>query len=332
MTMTLWLCFRLIFMKGPLEFFTTSHNSSSKNRRLHPQDWLSTPCPRLKALLQRAERSHLAQSTVTFLADLHEAHCFFLIGLQVAGLIVTSGNISWLGTFTFYSLPASQEAIDSLATFGLYSMLLNQITLRRLRIGSTYYLVLGTLVVGFVFAAQHVSFSEDIVVSKITTDYPSVVSECGNMMSLRLHCPGDGFSSMSFKPLYYSRSMQYGIAVAILVTLWFSKIFEKAPHRCFGDKRGFNQLTRNNFPRIIASKTASVFFVLCELYFVIYLGWNTSYAIGEIQGSANVYNQEKVGTWNVGQVLAVLAWVPVLSKYCYILISESASHSYDPAG
>lgn len=257
---------------------------------------------------------------MVLLADFHEGHCFFLVGLQIATLVASFADVTLLDTFTIFSLDDARETNKNFSTLGLGLALLNQITLRRLHVSSIYTLLLTTLAAALTFTAQQLAFDRHRITKIIPPDFPSAVPECGNMKSLMLYCDGEASSPY----MNYSKPVHYFIMGFILTILWDSKILEEIS--C-GIKSRFDEFTKARAKRArdIATRCLSILVFLCEGYFF-------GYSVMVIWSHLNylkegLYTGLNAENWNIGQVLAVLVWLPVVFKYIYILICECSSSS-----
>ncbi|RSL78204.1 hypothetical protein CEP51_008412 [Fusarium floridanum] len=251
---------------------------------------------------QRLEQSNLAHATSTFLVEFHEAQCFFVTSIEIALLyarsrIDASGSTNWASLFQFIAL------IEIVACAGAWTILLTQISLRRARLDSTYYLTLSTTALALAFATG------------ATTDYPSMdevyvffkrhnhVPQCGNNISLRTFC-------LTSDHLTKPRSLKSGyFTFALIGILWYEKVFELVRNGTWFRKKHRHYLEKLHVPTVIVV----MFSFAAEIATIVLLFLNLTDLI-------KLRRELDLGEWGVGQVIAVLVWAPVISKYLYLIM------------
>ncbi|GKU15570.1 unnamed protein product [Fusarium langsethiae] len=102
---------------------------------------------RQESALEFLGQTNLAHATSTFLAELHEAQCFFVAAIEIALINANSRPAVFTGADNWQSLLWNRDSIRFLAGMGVWPIILGQISLRRAELDSMYYLLLSTLAV-----------------------------------------------------------------------------------------------------------------------------------------------------------------------------------------
>lgn len=294
--------------------------------------------PRVQRFFSRVQDSRVIHSAMTLLVDLQEAQCFFLMGVQVAVLIATSQRADFHGTFTIFSLRINRRANRGLANLGIMAVCLVQMTLRRFDLDSAYtlFLSLSTLLVASV--ARELGFDRNnmkATMNSINEIMP--VEECGKLGSLRVQCSGQTrFSGLDNGFMVIGQQAVYYTAFFMLFCAKLSRELSQEERSDFLHRWTPRWLRRDWLRTTLKSSVTvilglSEFFIglsLCqnatELFYIIWLS-DTGGASGSEMLDGGI-----PPTWNIGQVLAILIWAPVLFKFIYLLIRESLSSNLSP--
>lgn len=269
------------------------------------------------------------------LIDFHEAQCFFLIAVQIAVMFATTQGHRFHAGSTMFSLDQNRRSAYELARLGMYLVCLVQITLRRLKVDSTYTLLLSTLVTGLATATIASGLSRALMKDTLASlQEHNAVEECGAYGSLRFQCVGETVGDEA--DTYSSTTEQLQTSVSSYISLalvWGIKMSREVAKRGIGRRIEASHVW---FRSASCHRTLIYLRALVDvgmLALEIWLALSTAIAAAILLGSMNDSvasssqdgvsdNHGSRGSWNTGQVLAVLVWAPVLLRYAYTLIRK----------
>lgn len=328
------LILRLIFVGSTIDFFAAPclaiKRVTSKTRNSMAP--FTQRHPRLVRYLQYVQDNNLIHSTMTLLVDFQEAQCFFVMGVQVAVLVATSQRADFHGTFTIFSLRETRQASRDLAHMGTMAICMMQITLRRLNIASAYTMVLSLSTLLLATVAREVGFdmkNMETTMSSINEIMP--VKQCGDMGSMRLQCLGQTrFVGIDTGFLVVGQQAVYGVAFFLLVCiqLWKDLSHHKTLVRMLPPS--LTKFSRSRGIRTAVTTLTTMILGGSELFLGLSLCTNMTFLfnyIGQTEDTLIVYDNRVLAPgskplWNIGQVLAVLVWAPVLFKFLYVLLRK----------
>jgi hypothetical protein len=163
------------------------------------------------------------------------------------------------------------------------------------------------------------------------------VEECGKLGSLRVQCLGqtrfaaldDGFMVIGQQAVYYA-------AFFMLSCAKLSRELSQEKYSHF-----LRQWTptwlRRGWVRTTLKNTVTAILGLSEFFIGLSLCQNATELFYNIKvldmdatSDSGMLDSSIPPTWNIGQVLAVLLWAPVLFKFIYLLIRKSLSTGLQP--
>jgi hypothetical protein len=282
--------------------------TAKSRRRRQDGNHLAGGDSRLISYLEKLVDSNFTHATASIVADFHEAQCFFVAATSIAVIYAgQTGGAQFSGSEDWASLVLNENLASALGRQGIISVALTQLILVRLSMDSDYALLCSTLAVGLGLAnSLRVREFDADGVHEIFGEEKKGLHECGGNPSLTTFCASrDG---LAFAPLggFLFNLGFAATAVAVLPICWCSKISQ---HNAMGDPSSFK------------SHFAGTLFTACPLALLIFTTTDTGY------GSATSALWSNDGTWNVGQVIAVLLWVPLLAKYFYTLLCKRENTS-----
>ncbi|EEU46703.1 uncharacterized protein NECHADRAFT_77342 [Fusarium vanettenii 77-13-4] len=252
---------------------------------------------------------NLVHATSTFLVEFHEAQCFLVISIEIALLYaksraLTSESANWVNLSQFRTL------VQLVGSTGAWSVALTQTSLRRARLNPFYNRTLST--VSLVLAIETVAKTTDPTTDEAYRLFKGLnsISECGGNTSLRSFCaPAQEFYGLILPPttIYVSAisiitTWSFILISALTKMAWVAQMHRRLRQRStYTLAMGF--LAHLEHFMFAAFDVIMVFFLYACLISLRIL-------------------QKRVGAdeWGVGQVIAVLIWAPVLSKYLYLII------------
>ena len=291
--------------------------------------------PRSQGLLRRVEKSNAVQSTVTMLIDFQEAQCFFLIAVQIAVIFATHQGFRFHAGSTMFSPDQNRSSAYELATLGMYLVCLVQITLRRLRVDSTYSLLLSTLVTGLATATLANGLSRALMKDTLASlQEHNAVEECGAYGSLRFQCVGETVDGAADTYSSTGEQLQTSLSSYIsLALVWGIKLSREVARRGIGRRiRSSHAWFRSagcHRTLIYLRALVDVGMLALEIWLTLSIAITASILFGSMTDSVASGSQDGISdnpgtrdSWNTGQILAVLVWAPVLLRYAYALIRE----------
>lgn len=261
-------------------------------------------------------------TTAAFLTEFHEAQCFFIFATSVALIYAQKQPADFNGAENWQSLVDNQALLSILGLSGAAPLVLTQLTLHRLSMSSVYSLTCSTLalIMAGVAMTQLKEFDADRVHHMFRQ--AEGIEECGWSPSLRTFC------ATSYEDQKKS-VVQIFPWLALLFVLWWIKIESmlskgrgsyparaKKQHLedvfALSRRATATEWTKDIVPRFVhlcipVAHGIIVFIVIRNLdYLRSSLGQGPS---GEDE-------------WNIGQIIAMLIWVPVLAKYLYTVLCK----------
>ncbi|KAF5705126.1 hypothetical protein FGLOB1_8157 [Fusarium globosum] len=171
--------------------------------------------------LERPERTNLAHATSTFLAELHEAQCFFVVAIEIALINASSRSAIFTGAENWQSLLWNRDSVQFLAGMGAWPIILGQISLRRAELDSMYYLLLSTLALVLAGVAADTSANPDPDRIYKMFQGQNTLEECGGHPSLRTFCVKERESIYWY---VFPAGSIYAF-LGLLAVLWWAKIW-----------------------------------------------------------------------------------------------------------
>lgn len=328
---SIWGIFRLILVEKTIDFVMTPFLWITWGMEGARESFTSF-YPRLQSLLRSIEKSNILQSTIALIIDFQEAQCFLLMAIQI-GVLVATNKADFHSQSTYFSLEENRIAAHDLASLGVALVCIIQLTLCRLKVDSIYTLLLSTFTVALAGATMKHGFSSQRmgeITSSLSGDMK--VDECGEYGSLRFQCLGDTFFdglSMNIDGLDRRR---LAVSCSSLILVWAIKLCRELSNQSFLHyvKKRYQwqsawaaRLRLHVWVPVLADFThfgfeAFLFYtvILSSAALFPHIG-NKGYTKWE---SDDIYTSYvKPQEWNIGQILAILVWAPVLFKYVYAL-------------
>lgn len=218
-----------------------------------------------------------------------------------------SGSDNWATLAKFTSM------VQTVASIGAWPILLTQVSLRRARLHSTYYLALSTasLTLAIITSAT-TSFPSDKEMHKLFRGQNDI-AECGGNPSLLLFCGPTFIISLSSRPIIM------GLFLSFMGLLWLEKIRDMIAGKRWLQKTRQRLTQRQQqvatWARLILTKIVAIFLFLWEICLIIFF----AFSVVDLEFLRMEVDEAE---WGVGQVIAVLIWAPVISKYFYLIICE----------
>lgn len=330
LAVVLWFAVRLGTMK-----------STFPNLFRRPEDGAAPN--RLATLFERFSKTNFFYSTACFLADFHESQCFFIIAVSIALLYANGQPASFNGAENWESLIINQDYINLIASAGALPPILTQLSLHRLGMDSVYGLLCSTVAVlmaGVTLTQLLVLRAEQVWVM-FQDKHKQGLDDCGGNLSLRTYCtenpwPGTSRPSMT-------RILPWLSVLGLLGLLKARSLILERKDRP-GPRKGNNSPDQPSSDRegallaLLRKRAGGGFWVskigramkvilsLCQATLVGFVIYYIA-AMG-IRSSTDAYSASS--TWNVGQVIAVLVWAPVVARYLYTVFCESKTGTQSP--
>lgn len=262
------------------------------------------------------------------MVELGEAQCFYVITLAIAVIYSDSQGAIFNGAENFPSIIKNQSVTLFVVYMASLPMITVQLSLRYVSMDSVYTLfftTLATALAGVAVTLKEKDISTDQARRMFMQD--RALEECGGNPSLRALCDRTDATSLRIS----RPSSDIWTALGVLACLWCLKLlqgrFSKIERLCSG------ALTTNGKSERSASAKALLFIrvlvwlcpQLCSavllaahLFFVCLTFVNLARISGEMKSS---YDDGYL-PWNLGQVVAMLVWVPMLAKYTYAILCK----------
>ncbi|KAL6916960.1 hypothetical protein FSHL1_008366 [Fusarium sambucinum] len=272
---------------------------------------------RRESVLEFLGRTNLAHATSTFLAELHEAQCFFITAIEIGLINANSRPAIFTGADNWQSLLWNRDSIRFLAGMGVWPIILGQISLRRAQLDSMYYLLLSTLAVVLAGVAADTAAKPDP--DNVYKMFSSLnnLDECGGHPSLRTFCVEQRNSIYWFVfPASSIYTFLGPLAILWWIKLWdvivgSSRVIQK--HKPLSDEQHekwecLKRIALRSSLIVVHTAEAGAFACIC-------------FGLGVVRAPLlNLLLRGDTGTWSVGQLVAVLIWAPVISKYAHLVL------------
>ncbi|UPK96146.1 hypothetical protein LCI18_007081 [Fusarium solani-melongenae] len=266
------------------------------------------------SISKRLEKTNLAHATSTFLVEFHEAQCFFVISIEIA-LLYSGSRASSSGSTNRVALLLFSNLLSIFACVGAWPILLTQASLRRSHLDSFYYLTLSTVAMALAFATSHKAVYPDIDESHKLFAGQNMISECGNNTSLRSFCLTSGDTSIESIMLLSASGIRY---LFLLISLfWFPKLLELSAKITWLHKKPKPATEQQRKATCLAR---GVLVGIAIIFFLATDGIAMAFIVYSLYDLHNIRLELDLGDWGVGQVIAVLVWAPVTSKYLYLIM------------
>lgn len=286
---------------------------------------LSSLFPHAARRLHRIQDSNFMHATAAFLTEFHEAQCFFIFATSIALIYAQKQKAGFNGADNWQSLVDNQELVGNLGLSGAAPIILTQLTLDRLGMNSVYSLTCSTLslVVAGVVLTQLREFGADRVHEMFSKT--EGIDECGGYPSLRTFCVA---RSSAPDPTTASAAKIFPW-LALLFVLWCVKIASMAA-RARGTYPGrarkqrleevfalSRRATATEWAKDIVPRVVKLAVLVAHGVIVALLYSNLDFI-----AMSRAHSGDEDGGWNVGQIIAMLIWVPVLAKYLYTVLCK----------
>lgn len=318
-----WIVLALLTCKDEVEFLTDALEHWTTFRR----------GSRSLAFLDRIKDSNMTHSTVAFLNEFHETQCFFILAISIAVIYAQSQTAGFNSADNWKSLVVNQDILSSLGLAGVQPLILTQLTLHRMAEVSVYSLICSTLAV--IMAGISMPKPQGFDATRVHEMFKDKqgINQCGGHPSLRTFCTDTvdpGFSQTDVFPW-----------LIVLGVLWCMKLW---PIICEARERGressskdldneaedpaptSRQATYWKWARLIAKWAIHLAFIVVRLMLVGCIIVALPTIPTPTDGKQDAFKYVgAVGTdnaWNVGQVVAMLVWVPILAKYFYTILCK----------
>ncbi|KLP03318.1 uncharacterized protein FFB20_02092 [Fusarium fujikuroi] len=267
--------------------------------------------------LERLERTNLAHATSTFLAELHEAQCFFVVAIEIALINASSRSAIFTGAENWQSLLWNRDSVQFLAGMGAWPIILGQISLRRAELDSMYYLLLSTLALVLAGVAADTAANPDPDRIYKMFQGQNTLEECGGHPSLRTFCVKERESIYWY---VFPAGSIYAF-LGSLAILWWAKIWSlcNSPAAFLKKHKSLSkrQLEAWDWIQRIVIKASLLGIHVAEAGALACICFGLAVIRAPL---LNLLLRGETGTWSVGQLVAVLIWAPVISKYAHLAI------------
>jgi hypothetical protein len=293
---------------------------------------------KIRRYLLALEDSNFTHATASLIADFHEAQCFFIFATSIAVLFANRQTATFNGAENWASLELSKQLIASIGPIGVLCVMLTQITLHRLNMNSMFSLVCSfTVLITAVSSVPDTELSASIVREMFEDqdeDDKNGVPECGGRPSLRVFCPPDldmtrfensGLTLLVWLivliPFVVAKARPAAVA---LWEIWYPRKLAEDNDIDYHHKR---RSVLRWLERIIDSNSLRLAVEMCiELVLMaaqIFLAYSIISNLLFLKGTLKFVIGNT--SWNIGQVIALLVWVPVVVKYIYTLFCKSSA-------
>lgn len=321
----------LCIIRRPIDWILGFTRSAFNNQTAKTPNTLVSNSPRLSRLLEALEVSDQAQAVGQLLVEFQEANAFFLIAIQIALIYASQQPATYFGLINYRSLYDNIAQLQIINAYSMAPLLLTQINIQRARLDSVYTLLLTTLafVLGYVTEITVNMPSGDEVWRMFQGNNP--IEECGQHPSLRTFCMTDNPDP----PMPNDRGQAKVVApfFSVLVLLLLRKCWTltretKSFHAWSAQLSPALQQTLRNV-RKVCSFINSLLTLVAQIFLLVVTARNVAFFSAQINrstDSVSAHNPEYTfpegpkqssPQWNIGQIIAMLLWAPVLSKYLY---------------
>lgn len=287
---------------------------------------LSSLFPQAARRLHRIQDSDFMHATAAFLTEFHEAQCFFIFATSIALIYAQKQKAKFNGADNWQSLVDNQELVSILALSGAAPIILTQLTLDRLRMNSVYSLTCSTLSV--MMAGVVLTQLREFDVDRVHQMFSKTegLDECGGHPSLRTFCVSTTSSRRDPTTASAKKIFPW---LALVIALWCVKIASmrsKAQGTYPGRARKqrleqvfalSRRATATEWAKDIVPRVVKLGVLVAHGIIVALLYNNLGLIVMSFGDSG-----DEDGGWNVGQIIAMLIWVPVLAKYLYTVLCK----------
>ncbi|RSM05202.1 hypothetical protein CEP52_006401 [Fusarium oligoseptatum] len=250
------------------------------------------------SLSKRLEQTNLTHATSTFLVEFHEAQCFFVISIEIA-LLYSASRVSFTGVTTRAALVLFSHLLSIIACLGAWPILLTQASLRRARLDSFYYLTLSTAAMLLALWASLEVVYPDFDETRELLAGQNMISECVSIMDVSP--PG----------------MRH-VFLLLISLFWVPKLWELMSAKITWLRKKLKPSTKQRRKGTVWKRTVHI--GIAVVFFLATDGIAMTFIIFSLYDLRNLRLELDLGEWSVGQVIAVLVWAPVISKYLYLII------------
>lgn len=303
--------------------------SEPANAKLGP---LSTYYPRLAFRLRSIEVSDQAQATAALLVDFQEANAFFLLAIQVALLYASGQSAIFFDLTNYKSLYDNLAQMQRLNSYSVVPLLLTQINLQRANLDSTYTLFLAIAAFSLMLITESFVGLPDGEAIWTMFGGSNTIAECSGFPSMRTLCltetpepPQPGIGQVrAIGPLASVMGMLLMRKLWVLLQgmKWFHKRLD-----------GMKDSGRRNFRLVlqICALVNNIFIFAMQVYLVFQASRSIAVISAQLQKPTQFQPDNSVmligQQWNMGQIITVLVWAPVLSKYLFTTLRSSTLFS-----
>lgn len=286
----------------------------------------------LHKFFTKLERANFFHATNSFLAEFSEAQCFYAMFIAIAVIYADSQGATFNGATNWPSVSVNQEETNFVSLFGFVPILLVQISLQRASMDSVYSLVISTaawILIGVAGVATEKPLTISRFHNMMKKDGMALhLEECGGNLSLRALCDGLGvgilFIDESSYVWYWSPMLLYLWCVKSrehllrMGRLFFAALINKASkRRNVAWTKAILALKKHLWFWRRFITLFLLYFAYCYLlYMMVFL------VVLVVQVLRASYGDDSDRPWGLGQVIALLVWVPVLAKYLYTLVCK----------
>ncbi|PTB63679.1 hypothetical protein BBK36DRAFT_1171154 [Trichoderma citrinoviride] len=233
-----WLCIRLLHIASSIDWFAT----------------LTRYKGRVYSLI-RFQRSRWAKrldySTSTFIVELQEAQCFFISAVQI-GLLYAASRPAMAPNDNWQSFLTNRLLMRDLTIIAVLPLLLNQVTLYKLQLGSYYSLLLCTLALIMSFVTTRASILAGLDIDAIcywTWSYRS--KPCGRKSEVTAFCRFRYYDGARID----QPEFLMGIAATTLGLMWFKKLWAEFAGtlwlRNYAQESASREALPSGFPKLL---------------------------------------------------------------------------------
>lgn len=243
------------------------------------------------------------------------------MALAIAQLYSDSQSAAFSDADSLGSLLFQYDRVIILAALGMQCIALTQAGLRHAHLGSFYSLFWATLAAGFAAAAGAMVIPSDVeLVNKFfrESDEPGV-KECGGNASLRQLCLADIVR-------FDIESMLVRATSVVMITLVLLWLDASIPLMVGPKRRWSKEKTMSETLGILLAALPAVIqaiLVVLELLLVAF----TLISCIEMTKPTLASRNGPWDSWTIGQIIAMLIWAPIISKYIYLVICKFSASS-----
>lgn len=317
---------------------------NNSDRAKPPQRSVSSTPP-LARFFGCLESSNFLHATSCFMAEFAEAQNFYVIAIVVAIIYSETQGANFNSASNLESVRLNQDMTFKIAFCVSLPILIIQICLFRMSMDSFYSLVFSTTAIvlsGVPATSSWRIISPETLRTMFSKD--RALKECGGGPSLRAFCVDlGGESRFSSEPPYYlawvtaSWGSGIGISAILMGHLWYQKLFRRplaysarSTYRLLMNKARthgsfwMKVLLLLKHILLTARVVMKILLLLLHVALVWLLFCSCLIIAKEVTESLNADTDR---SWNLGQVVALLAWIPVLAKYIYMLLCKYLLYS-----